>query len=73
MLAWEAELFDEAEKTRFLVRPGVTGLWQVSGRNRLSMRRALELDAEYVRRQRFSLDLWILWRTLPALLGREAS
>jgi lipopolysaccharide/colanic/teichoic acid biosynthesis glycosyltransferase len=73
VLAWEAELFDEAEKTRFLVRPGVTGLWQVSGRNRLSMRRALELDAEYVRRQRFSLDLWILWRTLPALLGREAS
>jgi lipopolysaccharide/colanic/teichoic acid biosynthesis glycosyltransferase len=73
VLAWEAELFDEAEKTRFGVRPGVTGLWQVSGRNRLSMRRALELDAEYVRRQRFSLDLWILWRTLPALLGREAS
>ena len=73
VLAWEAELFDEAEKTRFLVRPGVTGLWQVSGRNQLSMRRALELDTEYVRRQRFSLDLWILWRTLPALLGREAS
>jgi lipopolysaccharide/colanic/teichoic acid biosynthesis glycosyltransferase len=73
VLAWEAELFDEAEKIRFGVRPGVTGLWQVSGRNRLSMRRALELDAEYVRRQRFSLDLWILWRTLPALLGREAS
>lgn len=73
VLAWEAELFDAPERTRFLVRPGITGLWQVSGRSRLSMRRALELDAEYVRRQRLSLDLWILWRTLPTLLGREAS
>jgi lipopolysaccharide/colanic/teichoic acid biosynthesis glycosyltransferase len=73
VLGWEAEHFDDTERMRFAVRPGLTGLWQVSGRNRLSMRQALELDVEYVRRQRLTLDLWIMVRTVPTLLGREAS
>ena len=38
-LAWEARLYREDEARRFDVLPGITGLWQVSGRNRLSMRR----------------------------------
>src|ERR1700733_12840234 len=49
VLPWEAELFRHADDLRFAVRPGITGLWQVSGRSRLSMRQALDLDAEYVR------------------------
>jgi len=67
VLAWEAELFPAAARVRFRVRPGLTGLWQVSGRARLTMPQALELDAEYVRRQSFRLDLTILARTVPAL------
>ena len=70
VLAWEAELFTARERARFTVRPGLTGLWQVSGRGRLSMRQALELDVEYVRRQSLWLDLSILARTLPAPFRR---
>jgi lipopolysaccharide/colanic/teichoic acid biosynthesis glycosyltransferase len=71
-LAWEAQLYRDDEHRRFDVLPGITGLWQVSGRNRLSMRQALALDVEYVRRQNLWLDLVILVRTIPALLRHEA-
>jgi lipopolysaccharide/colanic/teichoic acid biosynthesis glycosyltransferase len=67
VLAWEAELFSETVRTRFRTRPGLTGLWQVSGRARLTMPQALELDVEYVRRQSLWLDLTIMARTLPAM------
>jgi lipopolysaccharide/colanic/teichoic acid biosynthesis glycosyltransferase len=70
VLAWEARLFDETAHVRFRVRPGLTGLWQVSGRARLTMLQALELDAEYVHRQSLWLDLSILARTVPAQMRR---
>jgi lipopolysaccharide/colanic/teichoic acid biosynthesis glycosyltransferase len=73
VLPWEAELFRAADDLRFAVRPGITGLWQVSGRSRLSMRQALDLDAEYVRRYSLRLYLRILLRTGPALLRGGAS
>lgn len=50
-------------------RPGLTGLWQVSGRNRLSYRRRIALDRTYVRRWSPALDLRILLKTIPALLS----
>jgi lipopolysaccharide/colanic/teichoic acid biosynthesis glycosyltransferase len=67
VLAWEAQLFDEPYQQRFAVKPGITGLWQVNGRSRLTMRQALEFDVEYVIRRSFTLDLVILLRTVPAL------
>jgi lipopolysaccharide/colanic/teichoic acid biosynthesis glycosyltransferase len=67
VLPWEAQLFPEAYQRRFAVKPGITGLWQVSGRSRLSMQTALELDVEYVLRRSLALDLSILLRTGPAL------
>lgn len=67
VLAWEAQMFDEAHQQRFAVKPGITGLWQVNGRSRLPMRKALELDVEYVIRRSFTLDLAILLRTVPAV------
>jgi lipopolysaccharide/colanic/teichoic acid biosynthesis glycosyltransferase len=70
VLAWEAELFNPEARARFRTRPGLTGLWQVSGRNTLTMTQALALDVEYVRRQSLWLDLTILARTLPAQLRR---
>jgi lipopolysaccharide/colanic/teichoic acid biosynthesis glycosyltransferase len=73
VLEWEAELFSETECLRFEVPPGITGLWQVSGRNQLSMRDALELDVEYVARQSFVYDLTLLVRTVPAVLKRGAA
>ena len=67
VLPWEAVLFPDMYLRRFAVKPGITGLWQVSGRSRLSMRTALELDVEYVLRRSLSYDLNILVRTVPAL------
>ena len=72
-IPWEAELIGEAHARRFDVLPGITGLWQVSGRSRLTMGEALELDNEYVGRRSFALDLVILVRTLPALLRGGAT
>jgi lipopolysaccharide/colanic/teichoic acid biosynthesis glycosyltransferase len=68
VLPWEAELFEPRHRARFLVRPGITGLWQVSGRNRVTMRQALDLDLRYVETRSLALDLSIIWRTIPALM-----
>ena len=67
VLSWEAQMLDETYQPRFAVKPGITGLWQVNGRSRLSMRKALELDVDYAIRRSFALDLAILLRTVPAL------
>jgi lipopolysaccharide/colanic/teichoic acid biosynthesis glycosyltransferase len=68
-LAWEAELFEAGYFARFAVPPGLTGLWQVSGRNSLTMRQGLELDLEYVRRHSLALDMRILLKTIPVVLS----
>jgi lipopolysaccharide/colanic/teichoic acid biosynthesis glycosyltransferase len=73
MLPWEAQLLAAPHRRRFTVKPGITGLWQVNGRSRLSMRTALELDVEYTRRRSVLLDLSILARTVPALFRGGAS
>lgn len=50
-------------------RPGLTGLWQVSGRNLLDYRKRVRLDAAYVRSWSLALDLRIILRTIPAVLN----
>jgi lipopolysaccharide/colanic/teichoic acid biosynthesis glycosyltransferase len=72
-LAWEAEMFDASYFARFAVPPGLTGLWQVSGRNSLTMRQGLELDLEYVRRHSLALDLKILLKTIPVVLSTHGA
>jgi lipopolysaccharide/colanic/teichoic acid biosynthesis glycosyltransferase len=67
-LPWEVEMIGEAHGQRFDVRPGLTGLWQVSGRSRLTMRQGLDLDVEYVSRLSFAFDLMILLKTVPVVL-----
>jgi lipopolysaccharide/colanic/teichoic acid biosynthesis glycosyltransferase len=69
-IVWEVEMFPDWANQRFAVRPGITGLWQVSGRNRLTMSQGLALDVDYVAQRCFVLDLKILLLTLPAVLGR---
>jgi lipopolysaccharide/colanic/teichoic acid biosynthesis glycosyltransferase len=72
-LPWEVELIGPGHQERFHVLPGLTGLWQVSGRNKLTMRQGLDLDVEYVRRQSFALDLAILLRTVPLVLSTHGA
>ena len=75
VLAWEAQMFEEPYQQRFAVKPGITGLWQVNGRSRLSMRQALELDVEYVIGHSFTLDLVHppAYRARPLPGGREVT
>lgn len=68
-LPWEAEMFPDWAAPRYSVRPGLTGLWQVSGRNRLTMLQGLRLDVDYVERRSTLLDLGILVRTVPTVLA----
>jgi lipopolysaccharide/colanic/teichoic acid biosynthesis glycosyltransferase len=72
-LPWEAELFGPAHHARFLLPPGITGLWQVSGRSRLTIRTGLELDLEYVRNRTLLMDLVILLKTIPAVLSAKGA
>jgi lipopolysaccharide/colanic/teichoic acid biosynthesis glycosyltransferase len=53
---------------RFAVKPGLTGLWQVSGRSSTTFEEMIELDIDYVRRRSFWLNVWILVRTVPAIV-----
>ena len=62
-----------AQMRRFSMKPGLTGLWQVSGRSRLSDEERIALDLEYVDRWNLALDARILARTLPAVLSGEGA
>ena len=53
------------------LRPGITGLWQVSGRNNTTYRRRVALDVTYGRRMSLAFDLKIMWNTLPAIVEAE--
>jgi lipopolysaccharide/colanic/teichoic acid biosynthesis glycosyltransferase len=73
VLPYEAEMFEPRHRARFSVKPGITGLWQVSGRSLLTMQQALDLDVEYASRRNLALDLVTLLRTIPAVLrSRDA-
>jgi lipopolysaccharide/colanic/teichoic acid biosynthesis glycosyltransferase len=73
VLPWEGKLFEPWDRVRFAVRPGITGLWQVTGRSALTMQQALDLDVEYALRRTIVLDLVILLRTVPSVFRRGTS
>lgn len=56
-----------------LIRPGITGLWQISGRSDLSYSERVSLDADYARRKSLAVDIVILAKTIPAVLFRRGS
>ena len=58
---------------RLEVTPGITGLWQVKGRNLTTFDERLRLDIEYIERRSFLFDLEILLRTIPAVFRRSGA
>jgi lipopolysaccharide/colanic/teichoic acid biosynthesis glycosyltransferase len=62
-LAYEVEHYEPWQFERLAVRPGITGLWQVSGRNRLTHARMCELDIEYIHTWTVARDLMIILKT----------
>lgn len=70
---YEAARYQPWHRERLAAWPGVTGLWQVSGRSALSFDEMIRLDIDYIRRQSLWLDLKIMALTIPAVLsGRGA-
>ena len=61
------------QKRRFSVKPGMTCLWQISGRNNLSFDEWVELDLEYIDTWSLQLDWWILLKTLPAVIAARGA
>ena len=73
-LDYELEKYPSRAFGRFAVKPGITGLWQVSGRSQLSFDEMIALDIDYARQQSFWFNVKILAKTLPVvLLGRGAA
>lgn len=68
----EVALYDEAARRRLLLKPGMSGLWQVGGRSSLPWEDAIRLDLYYVENWSIMGDLVILWRTLRAVLAPGA-
>lgn len=71
-IPYEVEVYREWHRRRLEGPQGITGLWQVSGRNRLSFDEMVKLDIEYIENWSFALDLKILWRTVGAVLWHSA-
>jgi exopolysaccharide biosynthesis polyprenyl glycosylphosphotransferase len=67
-LAHEVEQYDDWSHRRLLVKPGITGLWQVSGRSELSWEDSVRLDLYYVENWSLTGDIIILWRTVKAVI-----
>jgi len=69
----EADAYDEWAQRRLMVKPGLTGLWQVSGRSNLGWDEAVSHDLDYVDNWRPGLDLGIAFRTLGAVFRRDGA
>jgi lipopolysaccharide/colanic/teichoic acid biosynthesis glycosyltransferase len=69
----EVERYGRYFKDYCKVRPGITGLWQISGRNDVSYRRRVALDVKYSRSKCLSLDLTILFMTIPRVIFARGS
>jgi lipopolysaccharide/colanic/teichoic acid biosynthesis glycosyltransferase len=69
-IPYEYEMYEPWQRRRFSAAPGLTGLWQVSGKNRTTFEQMVQLDIAYAERLSFWLDLKIIFKTLPAVWGQ---
>src|SRR5680860_1109855 len=69
----EVNLYDSKQRKRLAVRPGITCIWQISGRNDVDFEEWMEMDADDIARWSLWLDMEILARTVPVVLGRRGA
>ena len=72
-LLYEVDLYQDWHKRRFEVPPGITGIWQVSGRNRVSFDEMVRMDLEYIEHQSLWLDIKLLLKTPRAVIGGQGA
>jgi len=68
-IPYEAAEYLRWNRHRFDIVPGITGIWQVSGKNKLTFKQMVRLDIMYEKKMNILLDLWILLKTGPAIIG----
>ncbi|TSC59094.1 MAG: Undecaprenyl-phosphate galactose phosphotransferase [Candidatus Peregrinibacteria bacterium Greene0416_19] len=69
----EVERYSAEQRRVFAVKPGITGLAQISGRSDLNFKEEMRLDLQYIEEWSILMDLWILWRTLFTVFGRKGA
>jgi exopolysaccharide biosynthesis polyprenyl glycosylphosphotransferase len=69
----EVNMYDPKHRKRLAVKPGITCIWQISGRNEVDFEEWMEMDAEYVERWSLWMDVEILAKTVPVVLGRKGA
>jgi lipopolysaccharide/colanic/teichoic acid biosynthesis glycosyltransferase len=69
-LPYEYERYTARHRQRFEAVPGLTGLWQVSGKNNTTFEEMIDLDIDYARGKSLWLDLKIIFRTIPAIIAQ---
>jgi lipopolysaccharide/colanic/teichoic acid biosynthesis glycosyltransferase len=73
-LAYEAKLYQSWHLRRILViRPGITGLWQVEGRSRVTFDEMVRMDLRYIKQRSLALDLKLLVRTVSVVVARQGA
>lgn len=72
-LPMEVERYGADVRRRLLVKPGLTGLWQISGRSDLSWDESVRLDLHYVENWSLALDIMIVYKTVFAVLRRRGA
>jgi lipopolysaccharide/colanic/teichoic acid biosynthesis glycosyltransferase len=72
-IPYEVEMYSQKHLQRLATTPGITGLWQVSGRCETTFEEMVNLDLEYIEKQSFWLDLKILLLTLPAVISEKGA
>lgn len=70
-VSYEFDKFESWQKERFNSLPGITGLWQVSGKNKTSFKKMVELDIEYGKNPNIITDLRIIINTIPSILFQK--
>jgi len=69
----EAEKYDSSARRRLRIKPGITGLWQVSGRSELPYSEMIRLDLFYVQNWSMEEDFMIILRTIPAIFRKKGA
>lgn len=69
----EANLYSKDQKYRLLVKPGLTCIWQVSGRSNLPFEAQIEMDKEYIRKRNLLMDAILIVKTVPAVIKHDGA
>jgi len=72
-ISYELEHYQEWHKDRLKVKPGLTGLWQVSGRSQVPFDEMVMLDLHYISHWSLAMDLKIMWKTLPVMIKGDGA